>query len=125
MKSEQIVKGITDFVNNKITDITAQNPLMNVFRPVITRAVNNNLNKLDKVLKLIQDSNGNIDVENILNEMIDNLIVSKVQQYPDVLGGVTIGDGNIKIGLPLINKVIVLDASDINEFKETLINMKQ
>lgn len=125
MKSEQIINGITNFVNNKITELTAQNPLMNIFRPVVARAVNNNLGKLDGVLKLIQDSNGDIDVENILTEMIDNLIVSKVQQYPDVLGGITIGNGNIKIGLPLVNKAIVLDATDIEDFKNQLINIKQ
>lgn len=120
MKSEQIVSGITNFINGKLTELSTQNPLMNIFRPVVARAVNNNLNKLDGVLKLIQDGNGNIDVDNILSEMIDNLLVSKIQKYPDILGGVTIGEGKVQIGLPLINKAIVLDTNDINEFKESL-----
>lgn len=124
MKSQQIINGVTTFVNNKVTELSSQNPLMNIFRPVIARAVNNNLGKLDGVLKLIQDSNGEIDVENILSEMIDNLVVAKVQQYPDILGGVTIGEGHIKVGLPIINKAIVFDSSDIENFKQTLIQMK-
>lgn len=121
MKSEQIVNGITKFINEKLTELSAQNPLMNVFRPVVARAVNNNLGKLDGFLNLIKDDNGDIDVENILSEMIDNLLVSKPQHYPDVLGGVTIGEGHIKIGLPLINKAIMLDTSDIESFKQTLL----
>lgn len=121
MKSEQIINTVVTFVNNKVTDLSTQNPLINIFRPVIARAVNNNLNKLNVVLKLIQDADGNIDIENILSEMIDNLVVSKIQKYPDILGGVTIGEGHIKIDLPLINKAIMLDSDDIEEFKEKLI----
>lgn len=51
----------------------------------------------------------------------DNLIVSPVQEYPDMLKGVTIGNGKIRIGLPGINKDIVLDANDIETFKQSLV----
>lgn len=121
MKSEDIIKGITDFVNQKLAELSTQNPIINIFRPVIARGVNNNLGRLDSVLKLIQDADGNVDVENILGEMVDNLVVSKVQKYPDVLNGVEIGEGHIKIGLPIINKSIILDSADIEEFKSQLI----
>lgn len=124
MKSDEIISGITSFINDKISQLSAQNPVINIFRPVIARAVNNNLGKLDSVFKLIQDSNGNIDIENILNEMVDNLIVSKVQRYPDVLNGVEIGEGHIKLNIPLINKSVVLDSEDIEEFKNRLIATK-
>lgn len=52
---------------------------------------------------------------------IDNLIVSPVQEYPDMLKGVTIGNGKIRIGLPGINKDIVLDTNDIETFKQSLV----
>lgn len=51
----------------------------------------------------------------------DNLIVSPVQEYPDMFKGVTIGNGKIRIGLPGINKDIVLDANDIETFKQSLV----
>lgn len=35
--------------------------------------------------------------------------------------GVTIGNGKIRIGLPGINKDIVLDANDIETFKQSLV----
>lgn len=54
-------------------------------------------------------------------QTIDNLIVSPVQEYPDMFKGVTIGNGKIIIGLPGINKDIVLDANDIETFKQSLV----
>lgn len=62
-----------------------------------------------------------IDIETLLGKSIDNLIVSPVQEYPDMLKGVTIGNGKIRIGLPGINKDIVLDANDIETFKQSLV----
>lgn len=47
--------------------------------------------------------------------------VSPVQEYPDMFKGVTIGNGKIRIGLPGINKDIVLDANDIETFKQSLV----
>lgn len=70
---------------------------------------------------LIEEENGLIDIETLLGKSIDNLIVSPVQEYPDMLKGVTIGDGKIRIGLPGINKDIVLDANDIETFKQSLV----
>jgi hypothetical protein len=65
--------------------------------------------------------NGLIDIETLLGKSIDNLIVSPVQEYPDMFKGVTIGNGKIRIGLPGINKDIVLDANDIETFKQSLV----
>lgn len=56
-----------------------------------------------------------------IGKSIDNLIVSPVQEYPDMFKGVTIGNGKIRIGLPGINKDIVLDANDIETFKQSLV----
>lgn len=56
-----------------------------------------------------------------VGKSIDNLIVSPVQEYPDMFKGVTIGNGKIRIGLPGINKDIVLDANDIETFKQSLV----
>lgn len=42
------------------------------------------------------------------------------KEYPDLFGGVTIGNGKIKIGVPGIDKDIVLEAADIDHFKSCL-----
>jgi hypothetical protein len=63
---------------------------------------------------------GTVDIEPLLGKMTDNLIVAATKEYPDLFGGVTIGNGKIKIGVPGIDKDIVLEAADIDHFKSCL-----
>lgn len=55
-----------------------------------------------------------------ISKMTDNLIVAATKEYPDLFGGITIGNGKIKIGVPGIDKDIVLEAVDIDHFKSCL-----
>lgn len=73
-----------------------------------------------KILKMIQEEDGTVDIEPLLGKMTDNLIVAATKEYPDLFGGVTIGNGKIKIGIPGIDKDIVLEAADIDHFKSCL-----
>lgn len=57
----------------------------------------------------------------ILNDMIDNLIISPVKEER----GIKIGAGTVEIKIPFINKAIALDKDDINEFKEMLSKIQQ
>lgn len=103
------------------TIIADTNPFLKIFKPFIDKAANNYICKINKFLQMIEEENGLIDIETLLGKSIDNLIVSPVQEYPDMLKGVTIGNGKIRIGLPGINKDIVLDANDIETFKQSLV----
>lgn len=103
------------------TIIADTNPFLKIFKPFIDKAANNYICKINKFLQMIEEENGLIDIENLLGKSIDNLIVSPVQEYPDMFKGVTIGNGKIRIGLPGINKDIVLDANDIETFKQSLV----
>lgn len=95
--------------------------VLKIFKPFIDKAADNYICKINKFLQIIEEENGLIDIETLLGKSIDNLIVSPVQEYPDMLKGVTIGNGKIRIGLPGINKDIVLDANDIETFKQSLV----
>lgn len=44
-----------------------------------------------------------------------------VKKYPEVLGGVEIGNGKVRMNIPVINKVVEFDTDDIKTLKETLI----
>lgn len=66
------------------------------------------------------EEDGTVDIEPLLGKMTDNLIVAATKEYPDLFGGVTIGNGKIKIGIPGIDKDIVLEAADIDHFKSCL-----
>lgn len=115
-----IIDKIVSFVDTKLSEMSSTNPLVLITRPFIARAVNN-LAKLDSLLKLVQDENGMIDVEGIMSETIDNLLVAQVKKYPEVLGGVEIGNGKVRMNIPVINKVVEFDTDDIKTLKETLI----
>lgn len=96
--------------------------LVNVFiRPIFSRIINNNIGKVNQALSIIADENGMIDADGILNDMIDNLIISPVKEER----GIKIGAGNVEIKIPFINKAIALDKDDINEFKEMLSKIQQ
>lgn len=94
----------------------------NVFiRPIFSRIINNNIGKVNQALSIIADENGMIDADGILNDMIDNLIISPVKEER----GIKIGAGTVEIKIPFINKAIALDKDDINEFKEMLSKIQQ
>jgi hypothetical protein len=83
--------------------------------------INNNIGKVNQALSIIADENGMIDADGILNDMIDNLIISPVKEER----GIKIGAGTVEIKIPFINKAIALDKDDINEFKEMLSKIQQ
>lgn len=115
-----IIDKVVGFANAKLSELSSTNPVVLIARPYIARVINNNIAKFDSLLKLAQDDNGMVDIEGIINETADNLLVVQVKKYPEVLGGVEIGNGTIRVKIPLIDKVIELDTNDLNAFKETL-----
>lgn len=120
IKREIIIDKIVQFANNKLSEMSSSNPFVLFIRPVVARAINNNIGKLDSILKLVQDSDGNVDIEGILSEMVDNLAVAQIKKYPNVLNGVELGNGSIKVNLPFFDKAIVFDTDDIESFKKSL-----
>lgn len=56
----------------------------------------------------------------IILQAILQELKEQTKEYPDLFGGVTIGNGKIKIGVPGIDKDIVLEAADIDHFKSCL-----
>ena len=117
-----IIDRLVSFVDTKLSEMSASNPFILIIRPIIARAVNNNIEKIDSVLKLVQDKDGKVDIEGILSEMIDNLLVAQIKKYPNILGGVELGNGSIKVNIPFLDKAIVFDSTDIESFKQNLIS---
>lgn len=115
-----IIDKVVGFANAKLSELSSTNPVVLIARPYIARVINNNIAKFDSLLKLAQNDNGMVDIEGIINETADNLLVAQVKKYPEILGGVEIGNGTIRVKIPLIDKVIELDTNDLNAFKETL-----
>lgn len=79
-------------------------------KPLITRALDKNFSKITKALELIADKDGNVDVEGILTEMMENLMTTNPFSFKtSFIGDIEIGGGQIKFNLPLTNKRLVSD----------------
>ena len=115
MKKEHIINGMKDYVNHKLSEMSANNSIILFARPIFDRIACNAINKVDSVLKLIVDENGEIDIVAIGDEMINNLITAKSREYNDIIDVLVIGDGKICIPINFINKKIVLTHEDIKD----------
>lgn len=117
INKDNLIEEILKFINTKIADISSNNPLFDIVaKPYLSKIVDANVSKLDKALSLITDENGMVDGDGLLNDMLDRLIVSKV----NTINGVTIGEGSIKLTIPFINKTVVFDKEDFDELKTNI-----
>lgn len=116
-----LIQEIIKFMNTKLVDLSKDNTLVSVFvRPIVSRMINNNIPKIEKALSYIADENDMVDADGILNDMIDNLLISPVKEER----GIKIGEGYVEINVPFVNKAIHFDKTDIDEFKQSLIKNK-
>lgn len=120
LNKEDIVKRLTEFINNKVDETSINNSVVMFFRPVIHKISKKVICKMEKLLSLLSDDNGMIDIDGILGEMANNLITANSKSYPELLDGLTIGDGKISIDIPFIDKQLVLTKDDIEELKNYL-----
>ncbi len=121
----QLTDNLKSYIVLQLDNMTMSNPMIGFMKPLITRALDKNFGKVKKALELIADDEGNIDVENILSEMMENVMTTKPFTFnTSIIGDVEVGGGNIKLNLPLTNKRLVLDMSDLEVFKEMLITKK-
>lgn len=109
------------YLMKQVDVLGKSNPMIAFTRPLITRALHKNFSRIDKVLDLIADENGNIEVESILEEMIESVVSgAPFKVNTSFIGDVEIGGGLIKMNVPLINKSLVFNESDLQGLKEML-----
>lgn len=122
MNIEQITTNLKSYVVSQIDTLSKSTPIISFMRPLIIRALDKNFNKVSGLLELISDGNGNIDIENILPEMIENVLTTNpFTLKTSFIGNIEIGNGQIKFNLPLTDKNLVLNQSDLETLKEMLI----
>lgn len=120
INKNQLFIGISTFVSEYSDRISKDNPLMCFVKPILTRVVNNKLSEYESMISLIADKDGNIDIEGILSEIATSL--TKVNPFNYNIQGlnINVGGGTIGIDVPIINKRVVFNASDIEYLKELL-----
>lgn len=114
-----IIDKVVELANSKILEFANNSPFSFIIKPYMARLINNYIGKLDNLLKPIEDKDGKIDIEGILSESINNLIIAQAKKY-NILDGIEIGNGTIKISIPSFSKDLVFDTNDIELLKENL-----
>jgi hypothetical protein len=118
----QLTNTLRDYLNSQIIAMSRNTPMMSFMQPLIKRVINNNIHKVNSGLALLADSSGNIDIEGILTEMLDNLITTAPFTInTSFIGDIEIGGGEIKLNLPFTSNRIVFNKNDVEQFKEILL----
>ena len=118
----QLTDNLRAYVATQLDTMSKNTPMIGFMKPLITRALDKNFSKVTKALDLIANDEGKIDIENILTEMMENVMNTNPFTFKtSFIGDVEIGGGQIKFNLPLTNKRLVLDMTDLESFKEMLI----
>lgn len=118
----QLTDNLRTYVTTQLDTMSKNTPMIGFMKPLITRALDKNFSKVTKALNLIANDEGKIDIENILTEMMENVMNTNPFTFKtSFIGDVEIGGGQIKFNLPLTNKRLVLDMTDLEAFKEMLI----
>ena len=111
------------FLNKQINSLAMTNPLISFSKPLITRIVNNKMDQADGFLSMLADSNGEIDVQSLIPEMIQSVMNTRPFVYhTGFLGDLEIGGGFIKMNIPMTNNQIVLGKADLDTLRDLFIN---
>ena len=111
------------FLNRQINSLAMTNPLISFSKPLITRIVNNKIDQADGFLSMLADSNGEIDVQSLIPEMIQSVMNTRPFTYhTEFLGDLEIGGGFIKMNIPMTNNQIVLGKADLDTLRDLFIN---
>lgn len=116
-----ITSKLEDYIQKQLTLVSKDNPTIALVKPFLSRIVNNNMYKVDNMLKQIADKDGLIDIDGILSETIDSLIsIKPFKMDSGFLGELEIGDGKIRLNLPIVDKVLVFNKEDLMNLKDFL-----
>ena len=119
--TKQLSDNLKSYISLQLDSLAQSNPMISFIKPLITRAIDKNFNKVEKSLNLISDNDGNIDIENILTEMIQSVMTTNPFTFKtSFIGDVEIGGGLIKLNVPLTNRRLILNTTDLETFKEML-----
>lgn len=123
MNKTILIEKLCYFTDSQLSSLAKTNPIISVCKPLLSRIVHNKVSAASNLLDLLADGEGNIDAETIIGETIDSVLNTQPFNINvPVLGNITIGNGNIKMGIPFTDKSIVFNETDFNELKEIIRN---
>lgn len=126
---EQIYMTVDKFINNKLDVVLGDNPFIRLMKPTVHKMVSNSIDRyttdINKVLTLLENKDGKIDVEGLMNDTISEFETMPVTTMKhDLLGDVQVGEGKVVLEMfvPVINTTrrIVITKDDFLEFVQLL-----
>ena len=107
---------LQDYIVNQIDILGESNPAIKLVKPLAKRAIINNIDSFDKFINAIA-KDGKIDIEGIVDEEIE--IIKSIPNFDFNIP--VLGNGNITLSIPFINKGIMFNQSDLETFRQLLI----
>ena len=125
MKVQQLSIKLKEYLLSQVDNMSKNNPVISFSKPLIKRVIDNKFDKADKMISLIADKNGEVDIEGIVDEMILSLENTNPFTIKNsFLGDVELGGGLIKMNIPFTSKRLVFNQDDIKLLKEFILNNK-
>ena len=117
----KVKEKLVSYITNQIDVWGESNTAIKLVKPLAKRAVINHIDSFDNFINAIA-KDGKVDVEGILTEEME--IIKSIDNFDftiPYLGDGNISSGNITLSIPFINKGIVFNQSDLETFKQLLI----
>lgn len=113
------------FLHKQVNSLALTNPIIGFTKPIVLRAIDNNIYKANGLLSMVADENGEIDVQSLIPEMIQSVMNTKPFIFhTEFLGDLEIGGGFIKMNIPMTNNQIVLGRTDLDVLRETFLETR-
>lgn len=119
----QLTKNLKDYLVSQLDILSGSTPMIGFMKPLIIRALDKKMSKIHNAVDLISDKDGNVDIETIMSEMLDNISSMKPFSFnTPLIGDIEIGGGQVKLNIPLINKRLILNQTDLDTLRNMLTN---
>lgn len=122
MNVVKVSEGIKSYINTLVDDLAVNDFLIGAVRPMIRMAIENNFYKVNNILKVLADKNGDIDFNKLVDETMTSMLNGKQATYP--IGNFAIaefGNNALKVTIPMINKFFKFESQDFIKMKNFII----
>lgn len=123
MNIAKVSEGMKDYIFNVVDEIAINDFLVGAIRPMIRMAIENNFYKVNNILKVLADKNGDINFSKLVDDTMTSLLNSKQAVYP--IGSIAtaeFGNNALKLTVPAINKYFKFESQDFIKMKNFIID---
>ena len=120
MNVNDISSGTKQYLLNLVDSLSDNDFTIGVLSPLVKTGIENNFNKISKILNLISDENGDINIEKLINDIIKSSLNGKSMTYNiSPVGEIVVGNDAIRFNI--FNKFIKNKYNDYKKLKNYLI----